>query len=701
MLSREDLSTIIINTPSEHILQTLYDICEFSSPEFNPRMHFKSTVFNCTTTTCHEEAYTTYILHIIKYYCSGTFCYMLYSTIYTHLTHMKSESVMSSSELNLVSIILMFRIIATFSTKFHSTSIGLYTPFDLDYSRGTHLHDIYNAFFSMISFTPPAKNLTLHTFNEIISNITKFNQPIVLKGTLNEGELNLHSFTFTILNKDYIIISGANGATKGICSVTQDNLIPLSKFQEYLHVLELIQHLKKNREPIHIIDELTERYIKLYNDIFLKDYIIRDVYTETGITMGQYCLIIIEIFNYIVNTYTTCSKPHKLLYIEYLESLSRLTREFRLYTEPVTDILVKFDYNRMLYDIIQKIPKTITLIKTTMNPSSLKKKKKEKEEEDIDVDDVLTEDSNNIFQLMLEKYTSTSIFENRSMHPGILGTIQLILQQEGISEYFLINRMAIEHKGSVEKHAKFKEDQLKLNEYTTNIYINVFGIALPCQRGIKLALWYKYIDSSPLLRMYWELGKIFIDRSPETESEPLMAAQFALIDILNMYCLPLSEEGYNEPVMEYIHNFVNDNVGITFTQFKVYHPLQGMLRPGYVHPPPPRLLQPQPSLLPPPPPRLLPPPPPSLLPPPPLPYIHNPILRQPKIINKSINKVTKKFNIKHLLLNNSTTTTDYISNRTRSKSKKISARTRSSSKQLSTRKYHIKIPKFSKSNKPF
>ena len=108
MLSREELSTIIIHTPMEHILQTRYDICHSSDEAFNPRKHFKSIVFNCTSTTCHAEAFTAFILHIIKYYCSNTFCYMLYTTIYTHLT----SSVVPSSQLNIISIIIMFRIIA-------------------------------------------------------------------------------------------------------------------------------------------------------------------------------------------------------------------------------------------------------------------------------------------------------------------------------------------------------------------------------------------------------------------------------------------------------------------------------------------------------------------------------------------------------------------------------------------------------------
>ena len=691
MLSREELSNIIINTPIEHILQTRYDICEFSDPAFNPVKHFKSTVFNCTSTTCHSEAFTTFILHIIKYYCSDTFCYMVYTTIYNRLN---SISIEPNSNIDILSIILMFRIIADFSTHFIrsdysvqfdiNSSYRRYNPFTLDDSENTILYELYTTFFRTISIKAQNK-LTLPIFNEIISKFKlpgvaegppQYTHPVILKATLNADRTNLHSFAITILNDSQVIISGANGAARGLCSVTQDNIIPVTKFQEYLHTIELIHESKNNRSSTNT---LTKRYINLYNDIFLKNYIIRDVDTETGLTMGQYCLILIGIFNYITDTYKYRSTLDNIRYLEYLDSLTKLTADFELYIEPTSDAIVSLDYNSMLFDVIQELPKTIKVIERRVSNMSDKNNIKSDSDSDsgsesdddikihkINPDSI--EDANNIFHELLDKYSNPPIFTNTQMYSEIISVITNILDQEGIPEYFLIDIMAIKHKGSVEKHEKFKKEQMNLLTYHTNIYINVLGITIPPRRGQILNLWSKYEEHpTPIFQMYLNLGNMFIQK-PDNSIDSLMSSHLVLIDILNIYCTPVEKEGYYEPVMDYINNFVDTNVNtITYTQLNVYHPLQRMLNPSH-----------------------------------PSPTHHNPesqllILNNIPDNKSKPHKKTKNKSIpQRVLLLDKITNNNNISSRTRSKSKHISSRTRSKNKTQSKVKYTIRKIKINK-----
>jgi hypothetical protein len=160
--------------------------------------------------------------------------------------------------------------------------------------------------------------------------------------------------------------------------------------------------------------------------------------------------------------------------------------------------------------------------------------------------------------------------------------------------------------------------------------------------------------------MYLNLGNMFIQK-PDNSIESLMSSHLVLIDILNLYCTPIEKEGYYEPVMDYINNFVDINVNtITYTQLNVYHPLQKMLNPSHHSP-----------------------------------THHNP--ESPLLILNNIpdnkikpHKKTKNKSITQrvLLLDKITNNNNNISSRTRSRSKHISSRTRS--KTQSKVKYTIR-----------
>ena len=424
MLSSEELTKYILNTPIEYILQTRYDILDINDHRFSPFIHNRSIIFNCSSTECHSEAFTTFILNIIKYYCSDTFCFMIYKYIYEFLQlHLDSTQLY---EINIISIIHLFRIISIYSIKSriidlytHNITTSVYTPFDIIFD--TNLGKLYKTFFNNISICA-YKHLTLTKFNTIVSKFTStlYKNPIILKASLNNGNTNLHSFTITILDNVEIIISGANGSAKGLCSVTQDNKISVVLFQQYLQVIEDIRsNIYTDSKQI----ELINKYNKLYNEIFFKNFIIRNIYDETGLTIDQYLMIIIGIYNYIVKTYKSKNISKNKNYITYLQSLQHITQYFQIYNSEINK------YKKSIQNIILKIPKMITLIEkyiTNIYKKNIKYNNTFLNDLEEDYDE---NDSEIIFKFILKFYKSTNIFNNTHMYSIILDIITNILNK--------------------------------------------------------------------------------------------------------------------------------------------------------------------------------------------------------------------------------------------------------------------------------
>lgn len=567
MLKPEELSNHIQNTPNEHILQTRYDICEETDPNFSPFIHNRSTIFNCTSTICHVEAYTTFVLNIIKYYCSNTFCYMIYKYIYEKL---QPTVVISTNELNIISIIHLFRIITEYSVNLNSKYLDIFKPppFDISIKPGTPLRILYNKMFATLDVRTEL-NLNVDTLNAIIYKYTpripatlssssfQYTQPIVLKASLNEGasEVNLHSFTITILDRYTMIISGANGAARGICSVNQDNRISISKFKKYLKV---IQNIRRTPTPT-----LIDKYNKLYNEIFLKNFIIRNVYDETGITMEQYVLIIIGIYNYIRDNYTPQPVSVREHYTQYLEYLQYLTTDLQITDDPYMKQLGQI--------IIRDIPDMIDALQDTPHTKKIREHSNsdsdnsDSDMETDDDDDMRREEARMIFEYITQEHADK--FNNKSMKDVIVDIIYNILDCDGIPEYFLIHQMDTKYMPSTKEYQQFKHDQLNVLTTNTDINVHILGITGSCNKDMTDRI---RVTNEYIYDMYQNLGNIFIRNSRE---EPLISANIILIYILNKYCTALVKGGYYEEMKEFINTYLEENKRISYTKFNVYEPL--------------------------------------------------------------------------------------------------------------------------------
>lgn len=587
MLSMEELTTYIHNTPIEHILQTRYDILNITDPRFSPFIHNRSTIFNGVSTECHSEAYTTFVLNIIKYYCSDTFCYMIYKYIYKFL-YTGLESTPQLYDINAISIIHLFRIISIYSINvriidLHKTNLNssLYIPFDINFNIGESitLSNLYIKLVDTLSIGA-SYSLTIHTFNKIIDqyikNTKEYIKPIILKASLNTGKTNLHSFTMTIMDNIHIIISGANGAAKCLCSVTQDNKITVVMFQQYLQVIEDI----KNSIILGNADmELINTYTELYNEIFLKNVIIRSVYDETGLTIDQYLMIIIGIYNYIVEMYTHKNISTTTKYITYLQSLQYITQYFQIYHSEINT------YKHELCTIILKIPKIITQIENHI--TNIRSTFSEKDDSIDENEETL------IFKFILKLYKSTNLFNNTYMHDVILDIIANILEEEGIPEYLLIDQIDVKYNINqyTEIHTQFKFEQLNQITNITDINVRLFGITdSNIHDFTTLNICYNIMNSSNnhnIFKMYTNIGNLFINKQPliksgikemlEDDYIALMSAPIVLIDILDRYCKPSSDGGYKEHIETYLDNYLKQNINITYEKFNVYNILQKTL----------------------------------------------------------------------------------------------------------------------------
>lgn len=574
MLTPAELTKCIQDTPIEHILQTRYDICEITDPHFSPFIHNRSTIFNCTYTECHTEAYTTFVLQIMKYYCSDTFCYMIYKYIYEFLqTHVDTSQF---KHINIISIIHMFRIMAIYSIEIRSLELytkditrSLYTPFDISFNIGEPtLGNLYQTFFDTISIGS-YYSLTLEKFNQIITkfthtlpNTSPYVKPVVLKASLNTGKTNLHSFTLTIQDADHLIISGANGAALGLCSVTQDNQITVVKFRQYLQVIDDIKIAALTHSPD---TELINIYKELYHEIFLKNCIIRNIYDETGLTINQYEMIIIGIYNYIVETYKHTSMSKNTHYIEYLQSLQYITQHFQICNSEINK------YKKSLRNIILKIPRMITIIENYIRKNCKKETVLDNESDSENDDD----DVHLIFNYIQQIYKSTNTFNNTQMNHIIINIIQNIIDQEGIPEYFLIDQIDVKYSQSTEARNMFKHTQLDRLTHIHDIHVRLLGITRTnIYYRTSLHVGFNIMGSSDrrnILEMYTNLGNSFINKTGSIYEEvPLMPAQLILIDILDRYCKPTNDLGYKEFVEEYLNNYLQQNTNITYDKFNVY-----------------------------------------------------------------------------------------------------------------------------------
>jgi hypothetical protein len=489
-----------------------------------------------------------------------------------------------------------------------------YKPFNIPFDEGDpNLGDLYKKFFNII-FIKTDIDLTLDKFNDIITKFTsrQYNHPIVVKASLNHEGTNFHSFTMTILNNTHMIISGANGASKGLCSVAQDNKITVVKFQEYLQVIQDIKMATRTRSP-H--SELINLYDSLYNEIFFKNFIIRNVYDETGITMYQYILIIIGIYNYIVDTYKSKNKLIINHYIEYLSGLQYVTKYFQSASSSSSKIN---KYILTLRDIIIEIPEmieTLTQYKTRIRRKNKKIKKRNNDSDsdsgsdsdsdsdsDTDSDDYNIEDYVDlILDYLLTNYNDENQFNNVHMYTIIKNVIYNILNEDGIPEYFLIEQMDKKYSHSTEEYHKFKLQQLNLLTNITNINVCLLGITGKNIRDyVSLCILNNHDEPrSDIFDMYQNIGNLFIKenhihklKSKEeydedddeedkndipSEGMTLMSAPIVLIYILNTYCKPTIAGGYMEFIESYINEYLTQNIKISYIKFNVYNFLKKSL----------------------------------------------------------------------------------------------------------------------------